>query len=234
MRPAVVRGRHLNSIRRLPGEPYDEAMSNAPAPVAGIVLAAGGGIRFGRPKALVESADGTSWLANAVRSLLAGGCSPVIVVLGASADEAEALVERSFLHSASVRAVRADDWQTGMAASLRRGLAAASALDTTPESAPVAVAIVTVDVPSLGPAEVRRLIAPEPDAVGRHTLRQAVFSGRPGHPVVIGRDHWEELAESVTGDVGARPYLVAHGVRLVDCSDLGSGVDVDTPGSTAV
>ncbi|KQP54530.1 NTP transferase domain-containing protein [Agreia sp. Leaf283] len=211
-------------------------MSNAPAPVAGIVLAAGGGIRFGRPKALVESADGTSWLANAVRSLLAGGCSPVIVVLGAAADEAEALVERSFIHNGSVHVVRAEDWQTGMAASLRRGLTAARALEYEPasESAPVAVAIVTVDVPSLGPAEVRRLIAPEPDAVGRHTLRQAVFSGRPGHPVVIGRDHWEALAESVTGDVGARPYLVAHGVRLVDCSDLGSGVDVDTPDDTAV
>ena len=207
-------------------------MSNAPAPVVGIVLAAGGGTRFGRPKALVESAGGTSWLANAVRSLLGGGCSPVIVVLGAAADEAEALLERSFIHSESVHAVRADDWQTGMAASLRRGLASASALEATP--APDAVAIVTVDVPSLGPAEVRRLIAPEPDAVGRQTLRQAVFSGRPGHPVVIGRDHWETLAGSVTGDVGARPYLVAHGVRLIDCSDLGSGLDVDTPGETPV
>jgi len=213
-------------------------MSNAPAPVAGIVLAAGGGTRFGRPKALVESAEGTSWLANAVRSLLGGGCSPVIVVLGAAADEAEALLERSFIHSGSVHVVRAEDWQTGMAASLRRGLAAASALDHEPESAsdsaPDAVAIVTVDVPSLGPAEVRRLIAPEPDAVGRETLRQASFSGRPGHPVVIGRDHWQALADSVTGDVGARPYLVAHGVRLVDCSDLGSGTDVDTPGDPAV
>ena len=231
MRPAVVRGRHLNSIRRPTGEPYDEAMSNTPAPVAGIVLAAGGGTRFGRPKALVESADGTSWLANAVRSLLGGGCSPVIVVLGAAADEAEALLERSFIHSGSVHVVRAEDWQTGMAASLRRGLAAANVLEATPS--PEAVAIVTVDVPSLGPAEVRRLIAPEPDAVGRETLRQAVFSGRPGHPVVIGRAHWAALADSVTGDVGARPYLVAHGVRLVDCSDLGSGVDVDTPGDPA-
>ena len=227
-----MRGRYLNSIRRLSSEPYDEAMSNAPAPVAGIVLAAGGGTRFGRPKALVESAEGTSWLANAVRSLLGGGCSPVIVVLGAAADEVGALLERSFIHSGSVHVVRAEDWQTGMAASLRRGLAAANVLEATP--APDAVAIVTVDVPSLGPAEVRRLIAPEPDAVGRQTLRQASFSGRPGHPVVIGRDHWQALANSVTGDVGARPYLVAHGVRLVDCSDLGSGTDVDTPGDPAV
>jgi molybdenum cofactor cytidylyltransferase len=209
-------------------------MSTTSVPVAGIVLAAGGGTRFGRPKALVENADGTSWSGNAVRSLLGGGCSPVIVVLGAADDEAEALLERTFMRSNAIRLVRADDWQSGMAASLRRGLAAAGDLETTHESVPEAVAIVTVDVPSLGAAEVRRLIAPEPEAVGPDTLRQAVFSGRPGHPVVIGRAHWAALASSVTGDVGARPYLVQHGVRLVDCSDLGTGVDVDTPGDPAV
>ncbi|SKB00759.1 molybdenum cofactor cytidylyltransferase [Agreia bicolorata] len=199
-------------------------MSNAPVCVAGVVLAAGAGTRFGTPKALVESADGTSWLTNAVRSLLGGGCSPVIVVLGAAADEAEALLRRSFSDTESVRVVLADDWQSGMAASLRSALAAASAV--APEAD--AVAIVTVDVPSLGSAEVRRLIAPEPDAVGRHTLRQASFSGRPGHPVVIGRAHWQALDESATGDIGARPYLVQHGARLVDCSDLGNGTDVDS------
>jgi molybdenum cofactor cytidylyltransferase len=200
-------------------------MSNVPAHVAGIVLAAGEGARFGRPKALVVAPDGTSWLANAVRSLLGGGCSRVIVVLGAAADEAEALLERSFAPTDSVRVERADDWQSGMAASLRHALAAAAQLSPAPD----AVAIVTVDVPSLSPAAVRRLISPEPDAVGRDTLRQASFSSRPGHPVVIGRAHWAALADSATGDVGARPYLVAHGVRLVDCSDLGSGADIDTP-----
>jgi molybdenum cofactor cytidylyltransferase len=203
-------------------------MSTAPT-VAGIVLAAGAGSRFGRPKALVESADGASWLANAVRSLLGGGCFPVVVVLGAAADEAESLLERSFGETDSVRVVRADDWRSGMAASLRRALSTAADLSPTPD----AIAIVTVDVPSLGPAEVRRLTAPEPDVVGPDTLRQASFSSRPGHPVVIGRAHWTALADSVSGDVGARPYLVQHGVRLVDCSDLGSGADVDTPHESA-
>lgn len=205
-------------------------MSAAPASVVGVVLAAGSGSRFGTPKALVESSDGSSWLANAVRSLLGGGCSPVIVVLGAAADEAEALLRRFFTDSGIVRVVRTDDWRSGMAASLRSALADATDLEPPAD----AVAIVTVDVPSLGSAEVRRLVAPEPDAVGRQTLRQATFSGRPGHPVVIGRAHWEALATSVTGDIGARPYLVQHGVRLIDCSDLGSGIDVDSPGDAAV
>ncbi|KQM60398.1 nucleotidyltransferase family protein [Agreia sp. Leaf210] len=203
-------------------------MSTAHASVAGVVLAAGAGTRFGMPKALVESADGTLWLVNAVRSLLGGGCAPVVVVLGARADEAEALLRRSFPDADSVRVARATGWESGMAASLRSGLAAAEAL--VPEVD--AVAIVTVDVPSLGSAEVRRLSGPEPDAMGRQTLRQATFSGRPGHPVVIGRDHWKALSDSVTGDVGARPYLVQHGARLIGCSDLGDGADVDSPDDT--
>jgi molybdenum cofactor cytidylyltransferase len=203
-------------------------MSTAHASVAGVVLAAGAGSRFGTPKALVESADGRSWLANAVRALLGGGCSPVLVVLGARADEAEALLRRSFPDADTVQVVRADGWRSGMAASLRSGLAAAEALAHEAD----AVAIVTVDVPSLGSAEVRRLIAPEPDAVGRDTLRQATFSGRPGHPVVIGRAHWNALSESVTGDTGARPYLVQHRARLIDCSDLGDGRDVDSRDDT--
>jgi CTP:molybdopterin cytidylyltransferase MocA len=126
-------------------------MSTAPSaavPVAGIVLAAGAGSRFGRPKALAGSRDGSSWLVNAVRSLLGGGCSPVVVVLGAAADEAEAVLKNSFGEADSVRAVRADDWQSGMAASLRRALTAAR--DIEPQLG--AIAIVTVDVPSLGPA----------------------------------------------------------------------------------
>ena len=203
-------------------------MSTAAASVVGVVLAAGAGTRFGRPKALVESSDGTSWLVNAVRSLLGGGCAPVLVVLGAAADEAEALLRRSFSDADTVRVVRSDDWRSGMAASLRSALAAATGLMPEVDAA----AIVTVDVPSLGSSEVRRLIAPEPGAVGRDTLRQAIFSGRPGHPVVIGRAHWDALDGGATGDIGARPYLVQNGVRMIDCSDLGEGRDVDSRDDT--
>ncbi|CAD5994956.1 NTP transferase domain-containing protein [Agreia sp. COWG] len=204
---------------------------------AGIVLAAGGGKRFGGPKALAISPDGTPWLVNAVRSLLGGGCAPVIVVLGSAADEAEALLSKAFAVAGGddganreVRVVRSADWQTGMAASLRAGLLAANEIDPRP----VAVAVVTVDVPSLSSAMVRRLVAPAPGPtpVEPATLRQASFSGAPGHPVVIGRAHWGALVEQLHGDTGARRYLRAHGATVVDCSDLGSGMDIDVDDRT--
>ena len=217
-------------------------MATSRAPVAGLVLAAGAGSRYGMPKALARGDDGRPWLVRTIRTLTDAGCSPVIVVLGAEAAEARALLDESGLTPAVVVAL-ADDWAEGLSASLRAGLRKAIALS----SAPVAVAVVPVDVPGLRPSTVARLIGTlpgdtnadtnadtNPDTaadtapVGSHTLRQASFNARPGHPVVIGRAHWAALIGTVTGDTGARPYLQSHETRLVDCADLETGLDVDT------
>jgi molybdenum cofactor cytidylyltransferase len=203
-------------------------MSKPEARVAGMVLAAGSGTRFGGAKALARDTDGTAWLPRAVRALLAGGCSPVLVVLGSEGSAAEQLLSSTSLlaDDSPVRVVHVENWSDGISASIRAGLAEAERLDPLPD----AVAIVTVDVPSLSAAMVRRLLSEARAAEPSHALRQASFSGRPGHPVVVGRAHWSPLADALHGDVGARPYLVAHGVSIVDCSDLGSGLDVDRPG----
>ena len=213
------------------------ALSSTPTPPAaeapaavGVLLAAGAGSRMGRPKALVVGDDGEPWLARGVRVLLAGGCSHVLVVLGAEAAAARALLAASIPFAGPVTVVEAADWASGMAASLRTGLAAAGALLASENGAAGAdggdgaVAITLVDLPALEPAAVRRLLA----GAGPTGLRQAFYRGRPGHPVVVGSAHLAALAGSLHGDVGARPYLVAHGVEPVDCSDLGGGDDVDS------
>src|SRR5918999_150312 len=53
--------------------------------VAGLLLAAGEGRRFGRPKALVEFA-GERLVDRGVRTLREAGCGPVVVVMGAAAN----------------------------------------------------------------------------------------------------------------------------------------------------
>ena len=207
-------------------------MDRAQPPVAGLLLAAGAGSRHGSPKALRRGDDGEPWLLRAIDALREGGCSPVIVVLGARGDEAERLLPgrgETPERGDDLVVVHAHDWAQGVSASLRAGLAAAAAL----EPAPAAVAVVPVDVPDLDGRVVARLIGDGPNddddatSVGPDTLRQAGFDGRPGHPVVIGRRHWAPLGERLAGDTGARPYLVEHGVRMVDCGDLGTGADVD-------
>ena len=175
---------------------------------AGLLLAAGAGTRMGRPKALVEG-----WLPATVTVLLDGGCADVVVVLGAGADEATGLLP----DRADVRLVVADHWADGMSASLRAGLAA---LETTDHEAAV---VMLVDLPDVTSEVIARL-ATNADAA---TVRRASYDGVPGHPVLLGRDHWEAVAVSVTGDRGAGPYLVAIGAASIECSDLASGRDVD-------
>ncbi|TFC38850.1 nucleotidyltransferase family protein [Cryobacterium sp. TMT2-14] len=225
-------------------------MATSSAPIAGLVLAAGAGSRYGMPKALAQGDDGIPWLVRTIRTLTDAGCSPVIVVLGAETAEVRALLHQ-FGMTPSVVLTQAEDWAEGLSASLRAGLRQATELQATELlPAPVAVAIVPVDIPGLLPGTVARLIgtlpigtlpidtlpgdtvpgATDADAnpVGPLTLRQAGFDARPGHPVVIGRAHWGALIDSATGDTGARPYLQSHNTRLVDCADLETGLDVDT------
>lgn len=182
--------------------------------IAGLVLAAGGGSRYGSPKALVRL-HGRLLVERAVGLLADGGCDPVIAVLGAAADEVQALVP---LPAVVVNL----DWPTGMGSSLRAGLAALPAEAD-------AVVVTLVDTPGLGPESVRRLIAAGGDAA------QATYGGRPGHPVLLARTVLPEVAATATGDRGAGPWLAAHPgrVRLVPCDGTGDPRDVDVPDDLA-
>ncbi|MET8845693.1 nucleotidyltransferase family protein [Amycolatopsis sp. NPDC004625] len=183
-------------------------------PVAGLLLAAGAGRRFGGPKALARL-EGEPLVLRALRTLTAAGCHPVRVVVGAAAEQVRDLLPDPSL------AVPADDWQTGMGASLRAGLAALAAA---PE--PVGALVHLVDLPWVGPdvlARVAALAAPE-------TVARAAYDGAPGHPVLLGRRWWSEIAGTARGDRGARDWLAGRAdLTLVECGDLGSGRDVDRP-----
>ena len=181
--------------------------------VHGLLLAAGAGSRMGKPKALVDG-----WLSRSVDTLQAGGCHEVTVVLGAAADEASALLADAGI---VVHEVVAGDWAEGMGASLRAGLA------SLPPDADAAL-VTLVDLPDVGPDVVRRVLAPAADAVpDARTLRRATYDGTPGHPVLLGRAHWEGAAEAAAGDRGARDYLSSHEADLVECGDLATGEDQD-------
>ena len=189
------------------------AASSSQVRVAGIVLAAGAGRRAGGPKALRRTPAGDSWLQLAVRRLLDGGCAEVVVVLGASAEAARAVLP------AEATPVVCASWADGMSESLRTGLDAVGRLRPAPDAA----AIIPVDVPDGSPATVRRLLA----VASSDCLVRAVFAGRPGHPVLLGRHHWRPFADSLSGDSGGAGYLRTRGVLTIECGDLESGRDLD-------
>lgn len=187
----------------------------------GILLAAGAGTRMGRPKALVVGDDTRPWLHTAIDALRDGGCTHVIVVLGAEATRAARL-----LRGRPVTVVIAADWAEGMSASLRAGLRAAQQHLADHPQEHGAVVVSLVDLPDVDDRVVSRVltaVGTDPSVLGR-----AVYDGTPGHPVVIGLDHVEGVVESTTGDEGARDYLRDRGLTLVECADLATGRDVDT------
>jgi CTP:molybdopterin cytidylyltransferase MocA len=182
--------------------------SGRPATVAGILLAAGGGSRLGRPKALVEL-GGESLARRGVRLLHDGGAAPIVVVTGAVAVDLP-----------GVLAVHNPDWRSGMGSSLTAGLA------TVPQRSGAAV-IALVDQPLVGPEAVRRLIAAY---LAGARVAVAAYDGAPRNPVLLAREHWPEVAALAAGDAGARAFLRAHPelVTLVECGDTGSPDDLDT------
>ena len=182
--------------------------------VAAVVLAAGGGRRYGMPKALVEL-DGSLLVERAVRTARAV-CDPVLVVLGAAAVE---VWQRADLDGATVVANR--DWESGMASSLRTGL---DGLRGWPGRVDAAL-VTLVDMPGMTPEALTAVAAhAAPDA-----LAVATYDGVRGHPVLLGREHWAGVAATATGDEGARRYLAEHDVLEVDCTGLADPTDLDVP-----
>jgi molybdenum cofactor cytidylyltransferase/nicotine blue oxidoreductase len=185
------------------------------APVlAAVVLAAGGGRRYGMPKALAEYEG--SLLVERATATARAVCDPVLVVLGARAVD---VWRQADLGGAAVLANK--NWETGMASSLRIGL---DGLRGWPGRVDAAL-ITLVDMPGMTPEALRAVAEhASPDA-----LAVATYDGVRAHPVLLGRDHWSGVIETATGDEGARRYLAAHDVTEVDCTGLADPLDLDVP-----
>jgi molybdenum cofactor cytidylyltransferase len=174
---------------------------------AGLILAAGEGRRFAPDASkLLAELGGRPLLEHAVSAMCAvAELDRVVVVLGARADELLARVRFG-----RGEPVVCPEWEQGLAASLRCGVAALGG------HARVVVAL--GDSPTLTPEVIRRMLA-APDGA------RAVYGGRPGHPAVLGAAQLARIGE-LRGDTGARELLGAG--ALVECGDLATGIDVDT------
>jgi molybdenum cofactor cytidylyltransferase len=179
--------------------------------IGGLILAAGKGSRFGRPKQLAHL-HGRPLLEHAVRAMTASPVGRVVVVLGAGAENVIAQVD---LHGAEP--VVCERWEEGQSASLAFGLGELAECD--------AVVVTLGDLPNLSTNAIRRVIAARGGGV---EAVRATYAGEPGHPVLLERELFERLRD-VSGDHGARNLLLSVNSREVPCDDLGGGEDVDTP-----
>ncbi|OEU91631.1 4-diphosphocytidyl-2C-methyl-D-erythritol synthase [Streptomyces abyssalis] len=195
----------------------DEPEGPAAPVVAGLLLAAGGGRRLGgRPKALLPL-HGRPLVEHAVRTLRAGGCERVHVVLGAAAGQVRARAELS-----GCTVLDNPYWESGMGSSLRLGLDSLTGTGTD------AALVLLVDQPGIGAGAVARVRSVCRSSA---TLAAASYEGRRGHPVLFGAEHWAGIVKSAEGDQGARPYLRTREdeIELVECGDIADPSDIDTP-----
>jgi molybdenum cofactor cytidylyltransferase len=183
--------------------------------VAAIVLAAGRGARFDATRGkLLADYGGRPLVRRAVEAALDSKASKTIVVTGHARDE----IERALAGLPVVFAYN-PDFASGMASSLRAGLAHAA------DSA--SALAVLADMPDVTSAILDRLIAAFNCGPDRAAVAP-VYQGRRGNPVLLGRRLFPRLA-LLKGDEGARRLLDStEGVLEIAVNDRSVLVDIDT------
>ena len=191
----------------------DSGGSRSASPVLGLVLAAGGSTRMGRPKQVAELA-GRPLLAHVLAAAEDAPVDRVVVALGGAATE---VLDRVDLGRAEPLVV--EGWAAGMGHVLASTLAQATG-DWG------AVVVLLGDQPLVPGRAVARVV--EAWRAGAGPVVTATYGGRPGHPKLFDRRLLPDLL-SLGGDAGARDLVAAHPewVHRVEAGDLGSDADVD-------
>lgn len=191
-------------------------MNESQAAVAAVVLAAGASRRLGQPKQLVQ-VEGESLLRRTARIALAAGYEPVFVVLGFEA--AGMAIEVADL---SIRALINDDWNLGMATSIRTGTIAALAVRPEVD----ALLLLVCDQPQLSASHLQALLAAHRQ--GSLPITASEYGGKAGVPAVLARAMGPELL-TLEGDAGAREIIRRVPARVSTVSWPAGLVDVDLP-----
>ena len=179
--------------------------------IAGILLAAGAGQRFGGEKLLHPLEDGVAIAAHAARNLLAVVPDVVAVVRWGDFPLYDMLEQEGCQVTMFQGAAR------GMGASLAHGVAQARGA----EGWIVALA----DMPRIAPDTIRAVVIALREGA---PIAAPVYKGERGHPVGFGATLRDELLK-LDGDQGARAVLERHrdAVKLIECDDPGVLFDVD-------
>jgi len=183
--------------------------------IAGILLAAGAGRRFGgSAKLLAPLADGTPVVQAAARSLLDAGLGRCLAVVRPGDEEVAAV-----LRATGLAVVPCAASERGMGASLAAGVAATRQAD--------GWLIALGDMPWIAPAT----LAAVADAL-RHgaPLAAPYHQGQGGHPVGFSAALGGEL-RALDGAEGARRVVAANRARRVRVPVADPGIlrDVDVP-----
>ena len=189
--------------------------------VAVLLLAAGQSRRMGADNKLLLPVGGKPMVRHAVEAALASHAKSVVVVTG---HEAEAL--RGALADLPLVFAHNPDYASGLAGSLKRGLAALP-------GRPDAVLVQLGDMPAVTAEVLDRLIDAFNPAEGR-AICIPTFQGKRGNPVLIAQRFFAEL-QTLRGDVGARHLISDYPEATCEVAMPGKAIlqDLDTPEALA-
>ena len=194
-----------------------KASATVPEPsgaVALLLLAAGASTRKGRPKQLLPY-RGRTLLRHAAETAVVAGCAPIVLVTGALHDELLAEIV-----GLPILAVHNPDWETGMASSIRAGLAAVAA------AAPRAVLVMLTDQPLVTPELLRQLIVQQ--QATQAPIVAAAYGETLGVPAIFDKSLLPELLK-LQGAQGAGRLIARLGAAVGQVAFPAGLLDVDTP-----
>ena len=183
--------------------------------IGAVILAAGAGTRLGGvAKALLLTPSKRSFLASIVETARVAGLGHAVIVLGPPHGDEVVAHAREL----GLLVVVNEHPERGMGSSIALGFAAIS------ETHCDAAWLWPVDHPNVRVATLHTLIS----ALDTHDAARPIVATRGGHPPLIARSIWPQLA--VSGDVpgGARMILGEADMIDVEVDDEGCVRDIDT------
>ena len=183
-----------------------------PSGVSAIVLAAGGGSRFGGGK-LLAKLGGRPIIETVLHNLREAPVDEIIVVVGADAQRLRGVCE-----AYGVRIVANEEWERGQSTSVLAGLRACGG---------EAAVVLLGDQPFIGAEAVERLVSAFSEGA---RVAVATYGGKRRNPVLFSREVWPLLEAELAGDEGARSVLRRHPELVVEvpCEGVGDPADIDT------
>ncbi len=193
-------------------------MSQEKEKVAGLLLAAGASTRMGQPKQLLR-VGGHTLLDRVLNEVLSSDLDLILLVLGFQAQEIKQSLHTG-LHHSKLRIVENKNYLDGISTSIITGLSEVEDLFEH-------VMIILADMPLISSSLINLLLH---EYLASHLHLGAIkLIGRRSHPVIIGRQYYDEL-HRLRGDVGARDLFVKYAdqVCLVEPEKDYDDVDIDT------
>ncbi len=188
-----------------------------------ILLAAGASSRMGEPKQLLRY-RGETLMGRALRAALETRCRPVVVVLGAGAEELRAEVVGK-----DALVVFNEAWAEGMGSSIRAGLSALQTATSTSGAIDAAV-VLLCDQPFVTSDIITRLV--EAHLTRRALLVASAYESRGERtlsaPALFSRALFPELM-ALNGAEGAKRIIQRHAADVVCVETQSAAFDVDTP-----